>query len=217
MDNNTPTQTPPAGTGGIQLASETPANEWKRWIITACVAGAVLLAVMLYRARQSGQVEKAAVMLREARNIEALQAIVNQYGGTPAAQAAMLTIGKAQFDAGDYAAATVTYSNFLKKYPKHLMAPVAELGLIHCKEATGQTTDALAAYAAFANSRAGNYLAPLAIFGKARCLEQMGRPEEAKTVYEDFLAAHPESEWKTDVEEFLKHLDRSMRKPSVRL
>ena len=216
-DKNTATPTPPAETGELRTAVETVTTEWKSWIVTACVAAAAVLIVILYRAHQTGNIETASRMLGEARNVEALQAIVTQYGSTPAAQLAMLSIGKAQFDAGDYAAATTTYGNFLARYPKHPMAPVAELGRIHCMEAMGQTAEALSAYTTFATHQASSYLAPLAVFGKARCLEQMGRPEEAKTVYEDFLAAHPNSEWNSDVEDFLKHLDRTLRKPSVKL
>lgn len=196
---------------------ETPTSEWKSWVISAGIAAVILLVIVVYRTHKASSSETASRMLGEARNIEALKAVVNQYPRTPAAQVASLLVAKSQYDGGDYGTASASYNDFLTRHPKHTLAPVAELGKLHCLEAMGQTTEALNGYTTFSTKHPTHYLAPLALFGKARCLEQAGRIDEAKIVYEDFLASHPKSEWKDDVEEYLKQIERKTRKPSVRL
>lgn len=219
MERTNPTESQPEQTVSTEAGApvETPSPEWKSWVIAAAIAAAILLIVVVYRSHTASRIETASRMLGEAKNVEALKAIVTQYPRTPTAQMASLLVAKSQYDAGDYVTASASYSEFLAKNPKHSMAPVAELGKLHCTEALGQTDEALSGYAAFPAKHAGHYLVPLAVFGKARCLEQKGRLDEARVVYEDFLAANPDSEWKADVEEYLQQLGRKMRKPLVRL
>ncbi|MEI8123042.1 MAG: tetratricopeptide repeat protein [bacterium] len=203
-------------TPGLEQLTDT-ARSLKNWLITAGLAAVIVLAIFLYRANRDANEEKASRMLGEARNVQALQAILNQYPSTSAARLSILQMAKAQYDNGDYVAAQTTYKNFLSKYPDHPMAGIAEVGLIHCTEGVGQTDQALAAFTAFALKNKDHFLAPVALFGKARCLETLKRHKEARAVYEDFLVSHPKSEWQGDIEEALKQLDRDARKPSVAL
>ncbi|MEI6789395.1 MAG: tetratricopeptide repeat protein [bacterium] len=200
------------------LALPTDSNkEIKSWIITIGVAAVVVLAVFLYRTNKAGNEEKASRMLGEARNAQALQAILNQYPSSSAARMALLQMAKAQFDNGDYISSKVNYTDFLSKYPSHPMAGIAELGLIHCTEALGQTEKALEDYTRFVTTKPTHFLTPTAIFGKARCLQTLKRYDKARAIYDDFLAANPKSDWKNDIEEALKQLDRAARTPSVKL
>jgi TolA-binding protein len=199
---------------------ETPTNnnkEIKSWMITVGVAAVVVLAVFLYRTNKAGNEEKASRMLGEARNAQALQAIMSQYPSSAAARMALLQMAKAQFDNGDYVSSQASYKDFLSKYPTHPMTGIAELGLIHCTEATGQTEKALEEYTRFATTKPTHFLAPTAIFGKARCLQALKRYDKARATYDDFLAANPKSDWKNDIEEALKQLEREARTPSVKL
>ena len=193
------------------------ANEFKSWLISAGIAVVVILAIVLYRGNKTSNEQKASRMLSEARNVQALQAIMNQYPGTSAAQLSLMQMSKAQYDNGDYIAAQASYKSFLAQYPSHPMAGIAELGLVQCTEGLGQTEQALSAYSSFAAKNPTHFLTPTAIFGKARCLQTLKRYKEARATYEDFLAAHPKSEWQNDVEESLKQLDREARTPSVKL
>jgi outer membrane protein assembly factor BamD (BamD/ComL family) len=200
------------------LASSTDSNkEIKSWIITIGVAAVVVLAVFLYRTNKAGNEEKASRMLGEARNAQALQAIMNQYPSSSAARMALLQMAKAQFDNGDYISSQASYKDFLSKFPSHPMSGIAELGLIHCTEASGQTEKALDEYTRFASTKATHFLAPTAIFGKARCLQALKRYDKARATYDDFLAANPKSDWKNDIEEALKQLEREARTPLIKL
>ncbi|MEI6564150.1 MAG: tetratricopeptide repeat protein [bacterium] len=197
--------------------TESSKDQWKSWVLTAGIAVAIVLAVSLYRANKDGNEEKASQMLGEARNVQAMQAIMSQYPSTAAAKLALLQTAKAQYDNGDVVSAQASYQDFLSKNPTHPMASIAELGKIHCTEALGQPDAALVAYNQFAATHPHHFLMPMALFGKARCLQTLKRFTEARTTYEDFLAANPKSLWINDVEEAMKQLERDARRPLVKL
>ena len=190
-------------------------RELKSWIISIGIAAVIVLAIFLYRSNRDANEGKASRMMGEARNVQALQAVISQYPSTSAARLSVLQMAKAQYDNGDYMAAQAAYKGFLAKYPDHTMAGIAELGLVHCTEGLGQIDQALAAYSDFVATHKDHFLAPVALFSKARCLESLKRYGEAKAIYQEFQASHPKSEWQSDIEEALKQLDREARKPSI--
>ncbi len=207
-----------AGTSAdIQALTQLVKDRWQSWLGSIAIVVVVLMAVVLYRTHKAKNEEVSNRMLGEARNAQALIAIRTQYPGTAAAKLALLQIAKTQYDGGDYIMATSSYDDFLSQYPKHPMAPVAELGKIHCTEAMGQVADALAAYKTFAGQNQDSFLAPLAVFGQARCLQQMRQYDNARALYEDFLAASPKTPWKGEIEDALKQIAREARKPLVSL
>ncbi|MEI7880928.1 MAG: tetratricopeptide repeat protein [bacterium] len=192
-------------------------EEWRSWLITAGIAAILVLSVILYRAHNVNNEEKASRMLGEARNAQALQSILTQYPGTSAAKLALLQTAKAKYDNGDFIAAQSSYQDFLSKYPSHPMAAIAELGIIHCTEGLDRPEAALKAFGEFAAKNPQHFLMPMAVFGKARCLQDLKRHAEARTTYEDFIANNPKSPWLNDVKESLKQLDTEARRPSVRM
>ncbi len=192
-------------------------DDLKSWLITIGISAIIVAAIFLYRNHKTSNEEKASRMLGEARNIQALTAIINQYPSSAAATLARLQSAKAQYDRGEYAVAQLGYKDFLSKHSDHKMRVIAELGLIQCTEGLGQVAQALSAYDEFAKKNPAHYLAPVAIFAKARCLETLKRYPEARATYEDFLAAHPESYWTPEVEEALKLLARHARTSTVKL
>lgn len=207
-----PDTTPSPGMADAEALTETAKAEWKDWLVKGGIAVAVLLAVLLYRTHRQSNEEQASRMLGEARNVQALQAIMTQYPSTSAARLALLQTAKAQYDSSDFPAAAASYRDFVTRNPKHPMVPVAELGGIECQEAMGRTPEALTGYSTFITTHTNSFLAPVAMFGKARCLQQLQRANEARVVYEDFLAANPKSPWKKDIEENLRELAREAHK-----
>ena len=214
MENakQSPDETPSPELANAESLPETVQAQWKDWLIKGGVAVVLLLAVILYRSHRQNNADQASRMLGEARNAQALQAIITQYPSTPAARLALLQTAKVQYDSGDYMAAASSYRDFISKNPKHPLIDMAEMGGIECLEATGKDPEALAAYSAFATTHTNSFLVPEALFGKARCLQQLQRIDEARAVYEDFIAANPKSPWKKDAEESLRDLERGARK-----
>lgn len=215
VDNKNPGNIPEEITGSEPQV--TVSGELKSWLITIGIGAVIVLAIFLYRSNREANEAKASRMLGEARNMQALQAIMNQYPSASAARLALLQMAKAQYDNGDYVASQASYKLFLAKYPSHPMAAIAELGIIHCTEGMGQVEQALAAYTAFLTKNPNHYLTATAILSKARCLQSLKRYTEAKATYENFLVDHPKSDWKTDIEEELKLLDRQTRQAQVKL
>lgn len=207
----------PTEPAGMDALPDSVKEQWKGFAFKAGLAIIVVLGVFLFRTHRQNSEDQASRMLGEARNAQALQAVIVQYPGTPAARLALLQTAKAFYDAGDFGAASASYSEFASKYPKHPMVAVAHLGKIACTESMGQIPEALSAYSTFMKENPDSFLTPTALFGKARCLEQMQKYSEARAVYEDFLVANPKSPWKNDVEEALRQLDRDSRKVTAGL
>ena len=149
-------------------------------------------------------------MLARAQTPEELQAIATGYGSTPSAPLALLTLGAHAFADGDYERAQEIYRNFLQRYPKNLMSPVAEYGAAACLEAVGQIEAAFDAYARFATAHPDHYLAAGATLARGRCLEQQGRLDDARTIYEDFIAGHPDSGWLGQAKDALLFVNRDL-------
>ena len=179
--------------------------------------GAVLImiiAVSVYRGRISGRLEEASTRLTNARSLDDLEVLVEDYPSTPTAPLALLKLAKGYFNSGNYDTALSKYSDFQRIYAKHSMIEIAELGKIHCMEAKGLTEEAITAFASFAAAHPDHYLTPQATLGQGRCLEQIGRLEEAKKIYESFIDEHPESEWLSKAEDILKRLEKDIKKKS---
>ena len=203
--NSSPEQT----TGSEALTSVS--RDVKSWLATLGLAALIVLAIFLYRANRDSNEAKASRMLGEARNVQALQAIMSQYPSAAAARLALLQMAKAQYDNGDYAAAQASYTRFRTEHPSHPMVTVAELGLVHCTEGMGQVEQALKAYSDFLARNPQHYLSAPAMLGKARCLQSLKRYSEARAVYEDFMVSHPQSQWQPDIDEALKQMEREIR------
>lgn len=160
----------------------------------------------LYSHHKASMLAKAEQALMTARTPQDLEALVKEYGSTPAAPVAQLNLAKTLFNAGDTARARAEYEHFLKKFKNHEMKPIAELGLAYCTEADGDFNGAAAQFAEFTKKHAANYLYPQAILSVARCMEQAGRTDEARVVLEDFLAENGGTPWAGTAENELKDL-----------
>ncbi len=209
-----PKAVPPAGqepTSELQSLTEL----WREYGIPLLIGGVLIVigvaVVSLYQHSRQAAVTKAAQMLARAQTPEELQAIATGYGSTPSAPLALLTLGAHAFADGDYERAQEIYRNFLQRYPKNLMSPVAEYGAAACLEAVGQIEAAFDAYARFATAHPDHYLAAGATLARGRCLEQQGRLDDARTIYEDFIAGHPDSGWLGQAKDALLFVNRDLR------
>jgi len=207
-----PEQLPPTP---VETDTDKLKNLWREHgqpvLIGVGLAAAIFLAIAAYRNYRQSATERASMLLNTAKNPEQLQQIVNQYGNTPAAPAALLTLASEQFMAGQYDLARNSYAQFAQKYPKHPLFEAAAFGQAQCLEAGGRIEAAMDAYASFTKAHTNNYLTAPAQIGRGRCLEQLGRFKEAKAVYEDFLVAHTNSPWATQVESAAKFVDKEIR------
>jgi tetratricopeptide (TPR) repeat protein len=180
-------------------------------LIGVGLAVAVFLGFSAYRNYKKSATVAASALLFNARTTEHLQSITSEYGSTPAAPLAYLSLAAQHFDDGQYELAQYAYVQFEQKFSGHEFQPLVDLGKAQCMEAMGQYDDALALFAEFERKWPDHYLQPMVVFGKARCYEQVGRFREAKVLYEDFLAANPTNRWAFETESAIQFVEKEMR------
>lgn len=145
-----------------------------------------------------------------------LDTLMERCSSSKLAPLIMLKQAQVQYAEGNYDPANAAYERFLKEYPTHELAPVAEFGQLLCREARMNKDDldsALKGFAGFAAKHPDSFLVNEATFGRARCMEELGRLEEARQVYEDFKVAHPsENIWQERAETSLKIVEAELRR-----
>jgi len=180
-------------------------------VIGVIIAVGAFVGYSSWKDSKAAKQETASNLLATSQTAPQFQEIITNYGDTPAAAIAYLSLAGAYFDEGQYDLARHNFSQFQKLYPKHDLLPNAELGIAQSLESAGSLPEALAAYDAFLVAHGSHYMMPAAVFGKGRVLEIMGRFDDARTVYEDFIAAHPESRWALRAETGLDFVKKQQR------
>ncbi len=160
-----------------------------------------------YRLRREVRAEQMSERLWRARTLEDVEAVIEE-GPADLAAVALLRAAKRYYDTQRYDLAMRKWGEFQVRFPRHLLAPAAELGKLHCLEARGQLHEALEGFAGFVRAQTNHFLTPVAWLAEARCLAELGRVEEARARCEEFLVAHPENPWKEHAEQLLKNLPR---------
>lgn len=208
---------PPTSPGWLRLAAQyrIPLLAGLAVVVVVCASALV----WVWHGRQSA--DQAFQMLAIARAPAQWEEIVKQHPRTPAAPMALLALANAKYHAGAYDAAQEAYRQFQALYPGHKLALTAELGLAMCREARGDTAEALADFERLLSAHPKHYLAPQALLGKARCLARQQDYAAARAVYENFILENPESAWNTQAEMALTMLQRAERAagsaPAVKL
>ncbi len=188
-------------------------TNWKDLLIGATLGIAVLLAIMAWKTRTERKRDQAFIQYAVASTAAQFEEILEQFPGTRAAELSMLLAARAKYDQSRFEEANRLYTSFLQKFPGHFLEPIARLGQVHCREATGLLDDALSDYrrlaAGFTNATAFLTIARL---GEARCLRQMGLLDDALAVYDDLLIAFPENGWAPLIEDLKQATEREARR-----
>ena len=185
-------------------------------VVGVLIAAVAFVGYSAWKNSRAAKVDTASALLANSSTVPQFQEIIANYGETPAAPLAQLSLASAYYDQAQYELARDGFQQFIAANPEHTMAAVAELGVAQSLEALAQYDAALAGYDAFLVKHADNYLAASATFGKARVLEAQQKYAEAKTLYEEFIAANPESRWLGRAEtglEFVKKQERAAQTP----
>lgn len=169
------------------------------------------LGYIFYRNSQHQKRMYAARALANAETTEALEAITEDFKGTPSAKLAMLEQAANQYRAADYDQALESYADFIAANPEHDMASAAEVAIALCHEALGELEQTVDLTKKFLKRNPDSFVAPLATFAQARALAANGNVEEARAVYEDFIAANPDSRWIDEAETALLEINRQIR------
>ncbi len=158
-------------------------------IATAAVAiVAVGLVLYVWQRNVAEQAEAAADRLAAARDIPALEQIVQDYPRQEVAAQALLRLGDALYQQGKYAEAGQKYRQFIEQFPTHSLVASALIGEAYIREAEGNYSAALDQFQRLLASQPQSYVQLPATMGVARCLEALGRKQEARQRYEELMA-----------------------------
>jgi tetratricopeptide (TPR) repeat protein len=160
----------------------------KKITTAAVVIIAVGLVLYVWQRNAAQQAEAAAARLAAARDIPALEQIVQDYPRQEVAAQALLRLGDALYQQGKYAEAGQKYRQFIEQYPTHSFVASAFIGEAYVREAEGNYQAALDQFQRVLGSRPQSYVTLPATMGVARCLEALGRKQEARQKYEELMA-----------------------------
>ena len=147
-----------------------------------------------YENYQARNAAAAGVLLDSAKTEADYQKVLDTYPGSNAAANASLLLGRAKYNAKDYAGAAQVWRDFAAKFPQHSLVPDALIGAAGALEAQGKLDEARALYQRVATSYQSSYAAPLARLSEATLLLAQRKTDEAKHIYEDVIASSPKSD-----------------------
>ena len=143
-----------------------------------------------------------------ARTPEALEEIIATDASQAVTPLARLRLANIYFADEKFTLAQSTYEAFLQKNAKHPFAAIAEVGLAHCLEATGQAAQAADKFRAFADANPKSFLAPTARLGEGRSLILAGKKDEGKKVLDLFITENAGTRWAAYADELIKAKNR---------
>jgi tetratricopeptide (TPR) repeat protein len=172
----------------LQDASDFIRNYGSRILWSAVIILSVITATIWYYHSTQKKEEKASRELFSARSLQELEEIAEKYDTGRIAPVALLKLAKAYFNVGNYALAQEKYTEFLRRFPKHEMKGMAELGKINSIEAMGKIEEAKSLYSEFISKYPDHPEILMAQIGYARCLEQLGNYKDAYSVYTGIIS-----------------------------
>lgn len=139
--------------------------------------------------------------------IDALKNIAAEYGSSQAARFASFELANSLYSSGNYGEALEAFQKFLKKNPKHLLAPSAMEGVGYCQESLGRWDDAIQTYEGMITDNSSGPGAARANYRLGYCYEKKGDKEKAIEFYEEVTVLAPEGLWNYYAKQQLESLD----------
>ena len=162
---------------------------WFVWRTNRHARAEALLYQALNAVGNGGVVQQDA--LQDDEMIKALQLLVRDYGGTPAAIRAYWNLGRLYFARAEYVAALEAYEQARSRLSgdgeNALIGAMISLNVAYAEEARGACEQALQNFETVLNAPAATWLRSEAYLGMGRCHEQSGVPGKAAEVYDRAL------------------------------
>lgn len=136
------------------------------------------------RAREKAAAEMGRVLMMEdsgdrAEARRAMQDLIQEYAGTPAAGQMMIMLANRHSSAGEYDTARQLYERYLRQYgDTPMLVFAARSGLAAILEAQGQPEQAALEYLAIEQKYPGSLQAALALWEAAQCYGRMGQMQQ---------------------------------------
>jgi len=163
----------------------------------------VVIAALMIKSKQEAEIQASGELARgvleyQRENYEAaieiLEAIEQNFPGTPSAGRAVFFLANAYYFKGDYLNAQKYYQKYLDDYgDDDLTASSAMAGVAACLENQGQLEEAARWYERSAKKFSKSFLAPQNLIASARCYLRIGNKEKARELLERLLEKYPKS------------------------
>jgi TolA-binding protein len=181
-----------------KTAESADVQQFKAWIndygrpalVGIAIAVVILLGVNIWRNQKASKAAAAAQALFTAQTPEEFQVQADRAPSSSAtAPVSLASAAAAYYNANRFEEALDAYRLFSTRYPGHMLADNARLGIAASLEALERYGEAAEAYTLFVSDRPDSPLLTQARLGAARAYAADGRYDDARAVYEEMIAA----------------------------
>jgi tetratricopeptide (TPR) repeat protein len=157
-------------------------------VTVGVLAALIVYGVWVFNENRVDSGSKAALADAQQKNTkEAFQAVLNQWGGTPAAGTARLQLADILRGSGDIAGVEAVLNDFIRKDVKHPFYPGGFYSLAITYENAGRLDEAVAQFQAIVAQFQGSAYMNAAYMGLARVHKAQGKKEEARRACETVI------------------------------
>ena len=162
----------------------------KKIIYAVLALLAIGTVVYVWQRQQAEEADRLVQRLAMATNPQALESIIREYPGKPAAKEALLRLANLYAQHADHLTdAAGLYQRFLNDFPGDPLAESALLGLAGIEESQDNFAAAKTKYLEIVTAHPNGFAVKPAKLGAARCAEALGQLKEARQLYDEVLAS----------------------------
>lgn len=143
---------------------------------------------------------------RDARILVLAEEVLSGYSFTRSVPKALYYKGLALAELKRDEEAEASFAEFLRRYPKDFLAPLARYRMAQLLEARGRQAEALVHFQALLGGPRSLFPEEEGLLGVARCQEALGNREEALKAYRRIVDDHPDSEYRFEADRKIEDL-----------
>ncbi len=163
-------------------------------------------ALVVVRGIDKSSKQTAGAALNKAADLTALQAVIQEHAGTPAAGSAMVLLADKQWNEGQQDAAISTLQNFIAANRDHAALASAQASLGAKLMAQGKSADANAAFQQIVDDPKARFIAPYAMISQGDIARAGGDLDKAEVFYRRAKTDFPDSSFANTASERIASL-----------
>lgn len=173
----------------------------KNLVILSISIAVATAAYLVYHGVATSKEHTAGAELFKAKDLPALQNVVEKFRGTAAAGTATIPLAERQWTDGQQDAAIATLKAFIAANADHPARPSAQASLASKLKAQGKAPEAKQLFQELADDPAAAYLAPYALVSLGDLAKASGETEPAEKFYQKAKTNFPASSFTTTVDQ----------------
>ena len=173
----------------------------------------VVVTVTGVRASSRARIAHGFEELAKADTVEKLEALTEEYEGSPAGARASFMLAKRLYEDGRFAQAATRFSLLLQEYAESSLREEARLGEAYALEAAGKLIQAEKEFEKLAGKAVDSALRTDAMLGAGRCARSQGKLAEAEGWYQRVLESTDDEQLKDRVSTTIGELSVARLEP----